>query len=74
MTLNQLEKGQTARIAGIEGDTVSQNRLISMGLVTGREISLRNKAPLGDPRIYAVMGYELTLRNQDAMKVQIQLG
>ncbi|MBF0381769.1 MAG: ferrous iron transport protein A [Magnetococcales bacterium] len=72
MTLNQLEKGQIATITGIVADEVSQNRLNSMGVIKGKEIKLRNKAPFGDPKIYSLMGYELTLRNQDAKMVMIK--
>ena len=71
-TLNELELGETAKIIGIDADTVSQNRLNSMGVVKGKPITLRNKAPFGDPRIYNVMDYELTLRNADAQMVQIE--
>jgi ferrous iron transport protein A len=71
-TLNELELGETATIIGIDADTVSQNRLNSMGVIKGKPITLRNKAPFGDPRIYNVMDYELTLRNQDAQMVQIE--
>ncbi|MBF0194737.1 MAG: ferrous iron transport protein A [Magnetococcales bacterium] len=71
-TLKELKLGETATIIGVEADTISQNRLSSMGVIKGNSITLRNKAPFGDPRIYIVMDYELTLRNQDAQMVQIE--
>ncbi|GAB0057888.1 Ferrous iron transport protein A [Candidatus Magnetaquicoccaceae bacterium FCR-1] len=71
MTLDQLPVGQKGRIEGLKGDNLSKKRLMAMGLVRGKEIALEIKAPLGDPRIYTLLGYRLSIRNDDARNVLI---
>ncbi|MEG3640728.1 FeoA family protein [Magnetococcus sp. PR-3] len=72
MTLADLKKGEKMRVASLKCSDDERNRFISMGLTKGKEITLRNQAPFGDPRIYTVMGYELTLRNKEAQKIMIE--
>lgn len=70
-TLADIRAGESARIQGIDGDDASKRRLMALGIVAGKEISLETKAPLGDPRIYTILGYRLTIRNEDAKKIRI---
>ncbi|WP_143814575.1 FeoA family protein [Magnetofaba australis] len=70
--LSELKFGVSAKITALQLDGVQRQRLLTMGLVIGKEIRLRNRAPFGDPRIYTIMGYDLTLRNKDAEKILIE--
>ncbi|ABK44690.1 FeoA family protein [Magnetococcus marinus MC-1] len=72
MTLLELKKGHIARISGVHGSAEERNRFTSMGLIPGKQVMLRNQAPFGDPRIYVIMGYELSLRNKDAEKIKVE--
>ncbi|MEG3639364.1 FeoA family protein [Magnetococcus sp. PR-3] len=72
MTLADLQKGQNARIATLKGSDQERNRLIAMGLTSGKEVSLHHAAPFGDPRIYTIMGYDLSLRNREAKMIHIE--
>ncbi|MBF0126566.1 MAG: ferrous iron transport protein A [Magnetococcales bacterium] len=74
MTLADLQVGNTAKIEGLLGDTVSKRRLMALGLVKGKEIALETKAPMGDPRIYTILGYRLSIRNDDARNVLVSNG
>ncbi|MEO5345528.1 MAG: ferrous iron transport protein A [Magnetococcus sp. YQC-9] len=71
MTLDKLPVGCTARIEGLQGDDLGKKRLMAMGLVKGKEIALETKAPLGDPRIYTILGYRLSIRNDDARNILV---
>jgi len=71
-TLADLGPGERALIKGIEGDSALKRRLTVLGLVRGIEIALDYAAPLGDPRAYSIMGYQLSLRNEDARKIALQ--
>ncbi|MBF0439402.1 MAG: ferrous iron transport protein A [Magnetococcales bacterium] len=73
-TLAELPVGRAARIEGLLGDTVSKRRLMALGLVKGKEISLETKAPMGDPKIYSILGYRLSIRNDDAKNVLVSTG
>ena len=47
-------------------------RLLDMGLIPHTRITLQKVAPMGDPIQIQVRGYELTLRREDAEKIQIE--
>ena len=42
-----------------------------MGVVKGTEIVVDHTAPLGDPRVYTLKGYRLTLRNAEARHILV---
>ncbi|MEO5330873.1 MAG: ferrous iron transport protein A [Magnetococcus sp. YQC-5] len=69
--LIDLPVGHAAKIEGLLGDAISKRRLMALGLVKGKEIVLETKAPMGDPRIYAILGYRLSIRNDDAKNVLV---
>lgn len=71
MTLAELPAGRAARIEGLLGDDLGKRRLMALGLVRGKEIALETKAPLGDPRVYTILGYRLSIRNDDARKILV---
>ena len=70
-SLNTIKLGESAIIHKLLGDKVSKQRLMALGIVRGQEISLDTKAPLGDPRIYSILGYRLSIRNNDAEKILV---
>ncbi|ABK44238.1 FeoA family protein [Magnetococcus marinus MC-1] len=72
MTLVELKKGTKVRVMDFKCSNEERSRFISMGLTPGKEITLRNQAPFGDPRVYTIMGYDLTLRNAEAEKILIE--
>ncbi|KAA0139997.1 MULTISPECIES: FeoA family protein [Gimesia] len=73
MTLNEIVKGQIARITNITGEDAISIRLMEMGLIDGEQIQLLGKAPLGDPLEFAIRGYRLSLRLNEARCVEIEL-
>lgn len=74
ITLADLKPGQNGKIKGISGDLNLKRRLAALGIVSGTDISLGNIAPLGDPRVYELLNYALSLRNEEARKVLLQPG
>lgn len=71
MNLLQLEIGEKAIITKVKGRGAFRRRIIEMGFVAGKEITAVQKAPLGDPVEYNVMGYNVTLRNSEAGLIEI---
>ena len=47
--LSQLEIGESATVAVVNGEGAVRRRLFDMGITPGAEVYLRKKAPLGDP-------------------------
>ena len=70
-TLDQLAKGEQARICGVAGDDAIAVRLMEMGLVEGQTIENLGAAPLGDPVEFLVCGYRLSLRLSEARRVEV---
>ena len=71
MTMNELQPGQCAYIQAVEGEGALRHHLLDMGLTPGAEITLQKIAPMGDPVQIKVRGYELTLRLEEAQKIEI---
>ena len=71
MTLDQLPIGKGAVITVGGGSGALRRRLLDMGLTPKTRISVRKVAPLGDPIELHLRGYELTLRRDDAMKIEV---
>ena len=72
MTLDQLFVGKSATIVSVGGAGALRNHLLDMGLTPGTEVSLIKTAPMNDPIELRLRGYELTLRLQDAAKIEIK--
>ncbi|MGN0658705.1 MAG: ferrous iron transport protein B [Emergencia sp.] len=72
MILSELKKGESARILSVGGSGSLRQHFLDMGLIPGKTITYMKAAPMGDPIEYRIWGYELTLRLEDAEKIQIE--
>ncbi len=71
MTLAELKIGQSARILAVGGEGALRCRLLDMGLIPKTQLTLQKIAPMGDPLEIHIRGYELTLRREEAEKIEI---
>lgn len=71
MTLKDLGIGKTAVISKVGGEGALRQHFIDMGVIPGVEVTLIKYAPMGDPMELLIHGYELTLRLDDAEKIEI---
>ncbi len=72
-TLDQLRVGQRGRVEAVEGSDAVLQRLLEMGLLEGEEVELIGVAPLGDPIEIRLRDYRLSLRRQEAARIQVRL-
>lgn len=72
MTLDKLKIGGSAIIKTVGGEGPLRCRLLDMGLIPRTRVSMQKVAPMGDPVEIRVRGYELTLRLEDAKKIEIE--
>lgn len=72
MEMDKLKPKQSAFITRVGGDGALRHHLLDMGLTPGTEITLQKIAPMGDPFQIEVRGYELTLRLDEAKKIEIE--
>ncbi len=71
MTLDELHIGHVGIITKVGGFGPLRRRLLDMGLTPKTKILVRKKAPLGDPIEISLRSYELTIRLEDANKIEI---
>jgi len=72
MTLDQLKIGASGTIRAVGGEGALRCRLLDMGLIPHTAVTLQKVAPMGDPIEIEVRGYELTLRIDDAKKIEVE--
>ncbi|MFA8300529.1 MAG: ferrous iron transport protein B [Hyphomicrobiales bacterium] len=71
MTLRELKQGETAYISKVKGRGAFRKRIIEMGFIVGKEVTVIKKAPLKDPIEYKIMGYNVSLRAAEAGLIEI---
>ncbi len=72
MNLSELKEGQTATVIRVGGDGPFRRRLLEMGFLKGTEIYVEKYAPLKDPIELILKGYHLSLRVDEAARVQVE--
>ena len=73
MTLDKLPLGQEAVITAVGGEGALRCRLLYMGLIPKTRVRVEKVAPLGDPLELRVRGYSLSLRKEDAGKIEVEV-
>ncbi|MBP6492361.1 MAG: ferrous iron transport protein A [Clostridia bacterium] len=71
MTLDKLKAGSKGIIKSIGGEGALRRRLLDMGLTPNTPVMVRKVAPMGDPIELHLRSYELTIRQDDASKIEI---
>lgn len=71
MSMNELKSGNIAIIKGISGDEKLAKRLLALGCIEGTEVRVKRTAPLGDPIVFSVRGFDLAIRKNDAKNIKV---
>ena len=71
MKLSELNTGDEAYIIKVKGHGGFRKRIVEMGFIKGQRVDVLQSAPLQDPVKYKVMGYEVSLRRQEAEKIEV---
>ncbi len=71
--LSEFSVGESGKIVAVTGEGRIRRRLFDMGVTPGAQLTMRKKAPLGDPIEVTIRGYELTLRKSEAQFVEIEI-
>ena len=72
MTLKELKIGESGLIKVVGGDGALRQHFLDMGIIPGATATITKFAPMGDPVELRIHGYELTLRLDDAAKIEIE--
>ena len=71
MRLSELKTGEKAVIVKVLGHGGFRKRIVEMGFIKGKTVEVLLNAPLRDPVKYKIMGYEISLRHQEAEMVEV---
>lgn len=74
MVLKDLAVGSSATVVEVNLPESEANRLMAMGFIPGAEVKCVRRSPFLDPRIYAVDGSEVALRNETASALVVETG
>ena len=72
MKLDNLAIGKSAVIVSVGGTGALRQHFLDMGLIQGVEVTVVKYAPMGGPIEIKIHDYELTLRKEDAQKIEVK--
>lgn len=73
ITLRRMAKNQSGTITAVKAGGILGQRIRELGLVPGTRITIQGRAPLNDPVALRVMGGTLTLRNNEADHIEVEV-
>ena len=71
MKLSELKTGERAVVVKVYGHGSFRKRIIEMGFVKGNKVKVILNAPLRDPIEYEIIGYKISLRREEASKIEV---
>ena len=71
-TLKGIKPGQSAVVKKLNGEGALRQHFLDMGVIPGTEVTVIKLAPMGDPMELMLHGYKLTLRLDDADKIEVE--
>ena len=71
MRLSELKTGEKGVIVKVLGHGGFRKRIVEMGFIKGKTVEVILNAPLKDPIKYKILGYEISLRRQEAEMIEI---
>jgi Fe2+ transport system protein FeoA len=70
--LSDLAPGCTGTVLAVEDSGAVGRRLLDLGLLPGTPIRVVRHAPLGDPSVFELRGYQLCLRRSESARVRVR--
>ncbi|SHI58214.1 FeoA family protein [Lutispora thermophila] len=72
MSLYDLKPGQQGYIQSVKGDDKLAKRLLALGCIEGTPVKVKLVAPLGDPIVISLRGFDLAIRKRDAKNILLK--
>lgn len=73
MSAKDLKRGVACKVVKVNPAHHASKKLIEMGIVPNCEISVENIAPMGDPYLIKVRGYNLAVRKKDLEALEVRM-
>jgi ferrous iron transport protein B len=71
MKLSELKTGEKGIVVKVLGHGGFRKRIVEMGFIKGKVVDVLLNAPLRDPVKYRIMGYEISLRHEEAALIEV---
>ena len=71
MRLSELKTNEKGVVIKVLGHGGFRKRIVEMGFIKGKTVEVLLNAPLKDPIKYKIMGYEISLRRQEAEMIEV---
>ncbi len=72
LMMRKMKDNQMGTISAVKIDGELGRRIRDMGLIPGRSVKIQGRAPLYDPVALRIMGFTLTLRNNEADFIEVE--
>lgn len=72
-TLDKIQPKKSGVIKAVGGEGALRRRLLDMGLTPKTMVRVQKVAPMGDPMELCLRGYKLSIRKEDAAKIEIEV-
>lgn len=69
MCICDLKPGQKAKVQKVLGNEKLVKRLLALGCIEGTEVEFKRSAPLGDPVVVNLRGFDIAIRKKDAKNI-----
>lgn len=73
INMRRMEVNQIGKITAVRAEGELGRRIRDMGIVPGTKIKIQGKAPLNDPVAIRLIGFTLTLRNNEADYIDVEV-
>lgn len=73
ISLRQMKVGQKGKIAKVEARGETNQRIRDMGLIPGASVAVVGRAPLKDPVALRLAGVTISLRNNEADFIKVEI-
>ncbi len=73
MSMRKMQMNQKGRIVSVKCEGELRQRINDMGLTPGAEIKIIGRAPLKDPVALKIRGFTVTLRNNEADHIEVEV-
>ena len=71
LRLSEIGTGESVFIKSVNGKGAFRQRIGEMGFVKGKKITVVKNAPLNDPIEFSIMGYNISLRRNEASLIEV---
>lgn len=73
VNMRQMSENQSGTITSVRANGEMGRRIRDMGLIPGSMVKIQGRAPLNDPVALRIMGFTLTLRNNEADYIEVEV-